>query len=62
MLDRAGLARSMSRASNRYDNAKIVLLWSTLKAETELDVIIPATREEPEEAPLLSRSNLACGL
>jgi putative transposase len=40
----------MSRAGNCYDNAKIESFWSTLKTETELDVIIPATRQEAELA------------
>ena len=37
-------------AGNCYDNTKIESFWSTLKTETELDVVIPATRQEAELA------------
>ena len=45
-LKAAGFVRSMSRAGNCYDNAMIESFWSTLKTETELDVLVPATRDE----------------
>jgi transposase InsO family protein len=48
LLDRAGLVHSMSLAGSCYVNAKIVSFWSTLKTETELDVVVPATRQKAE--------------
>lgn len=45
-LRKAGIARSMSRAGNCYDNAAIESFWSSLKTETEMDIKPPATRAE----------------
>lgn len=49
-LERLGIARSMSRAGNCYDNAMIESFWSTLKTETGLDTRIPPTRRAAELA------------
>ncbi len=46
----AGLQCSMSRAGNCYDNAAMESFWSTLKTETELDVVTPLSRRAAELA------------
>jgi transposase InsO family protein len=50
LLAAYGINRSMSRAGNCYDNAVMESFWSTLKSDTELDILEPASRAEAELA------------
>jgi transposase InsO family protein len=49
-LAAAGLVASMSRAGNCYDNAYIESFWSTCKSDTQLDVVVPPTRNDAQLA------------
>jgi transposase InsO family protein len=49
-LNAAGIERSMSRAGNCYDNAAMESFWSTLKSDTGIDELIPASRHHAELA------------
>jgi transposase InsO family protein len=49
-LARHGIARSMSRKANCYDNAAMESFWSTLKTETGLGSTVSATRRQAELA------------
>jgi len=50
LLKTHGLVPSMSRAGNCYDNAFIESFWSTLKTETDLEDVLPASRRQAELA------------
>lgn len=50
LLDAYAIQRSMSRAGNCYDNATMESFWSTLKSDTQIDVIEPASRSAAELA------------
>jgi putative transposase len=49
-LQALGIARSMSRSGNCYDNAMMESFWSTLKTEIGFDRSVPATRHQAELA------------
>lgn len=50
LLEAYGIDRSMSRAGNCYDNAVMESFWSTLKSDTQLDVLEPDSRFHAELA------------
>ena len=50
LLEAAGLVRKMSRAGNCYDNALIESFWNSLKTETQMDIVFPATRQDADLA------------
>ncbi len=47
-LAAAGLVCSMSRRGKYYDDATIESFWITLKTETGLDAVVPASRRAAE--------------
>jgi transposase InsO family protein len=50
LLHAHGIAPSMSRAGNCYDNAIMESFWSTLKSDTQLDILEPESRHAAELA------------
>lgn len=50
LLEAYRIQRSMSRAGNCYDNATMESFWSTLKSDTQLDLIEPPSRSAAELA------------
>jgi putative transposase len=50
LLEAYAIHRSMSRAGNCYDNATMESFWSSLKSDTQLDLIEPVSRSAAELA------------
>ena len=50
LLEAYRIKRSMSRAGNCYDNAAMESFWSTLKSDTQLDLVEPQSRSAAELA------------
>lgn len=50
LLEAYAIQRSMSRAGNCYDNATMESFWSTLKSDTQLDLLEPPSRSAAELA------------
>jgi len=50
LLEAHGITRGMSRAGNCYDNAVMESFWSTLKSDTQLDILEPNSRAEADLA------------